>query len=369
LLNLCYENIYFFIRFIYNYHEQANFLIKDLIAMFEKYWWIIGLMLIPLIMGTASFFNVSIFFSNVNSGGNSFSFVHITDLHIGEGIEDYGSAGFDDLPPDGDVGASAQRLREIVNWINSNINTYHLSFVMITGDITDSGERSEFCKAKEILDALTIPYVPLIGNHDIWPYTSNTKADTPCGDRYFMEIFSDTFEGLKKRLTEWNDETRLTRIWNPKNNCISYFQNYTFNYRGYHFICADFNSRSPALLGGKGVSPEADLHDFSGGTWSWFEAHYHAYQDKGAGNMMVFAHHPLRKSIYNVIYSYSYNTVAGFLNDNDYKYNTGLWCAGHLHRNSAYDVKNFNFNPICSGIETGACKDGYLRVITVWGAK
>jgi predicted MPP superfamily phosphohydrolase len=119
---------------------------------------------------------------NRGLGGKSFRFVQLTDLHIGEGMGDYGTEGFDDTAPAGDIGVSAQRLREAVNWINANKDPQNIAFVMITGDITDSAERSEFLKAKEILDTLTVPYIPMPGNHDIWPYTANGDAPAPVGD-------------------------------------------------------------------------------------------------------------------------------------------------------------------------------------------
>jgi hypothetical protein len=37
--------------------------------------------------------------SNINSGGSYFAFVHLTDLHIGEGSADYGTPGYEDAPP------------------------------------------------------------------------------------------------------------------------------------------------------------------------------------------------------------------------------------------------------------------------------
>lgn len=36
----------------------------------------------------------------------------------------------------------------------------------MTGDITASALLEEFQKAREILDALTVPWWPLLGNHD-----------------------------------------------------------------------------------------------------------------------------------------------------------------------------------------------------------
>ena len=83
-----------------------------------------------------------------------FSYVQFTDLHIGEGFNDYGTPGFDDLPPAGDVGSSAENLRQAVNLVNAEREQYHIKFVIVTGDMSDSGERSELLKCKEILYSL-----------------------------------------------------------------------------------------------------------------------------------------------------------------------------------------------------------------------
>lgn len=189
--------------------------------------------------------------SDMPGTGNSFSYFHITDLHVGRGESDYGSAGYDDSPLPDDGGPPAQNLRSTVDWINANCAAMSVKFVVITGDITDSAERSEFMKAKEILDTLQVPYVPVPGNHDIWPHTDTTECNTPIGDQYFNEVFGSQFDALKSFFPMWDDGTRSTPIWNgeadslagPNTGCNSYFQNFAFDYAGYHFICCDFNSR------------------------------------------------------------------------------------------------------------------------------
>lgn len=317
--------------------------------------------------------DTSVLESSVNGslGGDSFTFVQLTDLHIGEGVNDYGTTGYDDSASSGNEGAPAQRLREAVSWINTNKETRNIAFVIVTGDMTDSGEKSEFLKAKEILDTLTIPYIPMLGNHDVWPYTSSQEASSPIGDEYFKDIFAPVFTSLGSSFSGWSDGTRLTRVWNSENDCYCYFQNFSFNYRGYHFMFADFNARQHAPFGYKGVGPEANLYDFTGGTWQWFTADYNNFSPKGNDNILIFAHHPLTKDIYGGIVSFSvgeYNKIANFLNDNNKKNYTGLWNAGHLHRSKEYSIKTWLFSTICPGIETGPAKDGYLRLITVWGA-
>jgi len=43
-------------------------------------------------------------------------------------------------------------------------------------------------KAKEILDELNnhgILYIPVFGNHDVWPHTDENEATTTLGENYF----------------------------------------------------------------------------------------------------------------------------------------------------------------------------------------
>jgi predicted MPP superfamily phosphohydrolase len=315
-----------------------------------------------------------------------FSIAHITDLHIGEGEDDYGSPGYDDTLVSGSSeGTPALHLRNAVKWINANASRYKITLVMVTGDFTDSAEKSEFLKAKELLDNLTVyldktdipAYIPVLGNHDIWPYTSESEAESPIGDRYFKDIFASHFSRLKSFFSRWDDGTRLTRTYNPEAYCYSYFQNFAFDYAGYHFIVTDFNTREPALLSYKGALGEADLQDFSGGTWRWFQSHYNSYPYYAADNILVFDHHPLTKDITNSITSFNYeeyNKIATFLNNNSHKYYTGLWCAGHIHRHSEYGIGtlgplHFSTSTVCRGIETDALKENSknIRIIKVWG--
>ncbi|MCX5787750.1 MAG: metallophosphoesterase [Elusimicrobia bacterium] len=346
---------------------------------------------------------------NPRLGGESFTFVHLTDIHIGEGILDYGPKGYDDVAPKGDVGDAAMTLRAQVDWINKHHISEHLKFVMITGDLTAHGQRSEFLKAKEILDSLAIPYVPLIGNHDIWPYALKGGADftetpTATGDQYFLEVFGPTFGELARILPDWDDGTRLRPVKDPtRGGAVSYFQNFAFSYRGYYFICVDLNSRQHAPLGIKtnpwvakylrgvaelllkagietapGTLPNADLHDIPGGTLPWLISKLtHGKKLENSMKLdertLVFAHHPLSKYVLDfVLMSFSlpdYDQMSRVVLTKTGWASIGAWVAGHIHRNSVYEVLTLDqLHGGTNGIETGAGLEGNLRLITAWGA-
>ncbi|MBU7025436.1 MAG: metallophosphoesterase [Theionarchaea archaeon] len=201
---------------------------------------------------------------DVGSGSRAFSFAIIADPHVGHDISDYGSSGWDDSPPTYDQGPGAECLRKEVDWINSYIDDYDIRFVIVLGDLSESAELSEFRKAKEILDTLNVPYVPLIGNHDIWPYTCSSEAPEITGldgtDKYFNDVFQPQYDYLATIFPNW--ERMPIPSWNIETspNHYSYFQAFAFDYMRYHFINLDFNARDDAPFGNPGVSGEADLH-------------------------------------------------------------------------------------------------------------
>lgn len=74
-----------------------------------------------------------------------FKFAYLSDTHIAEGA------------------ASIEDLQACINDINKNDE---LSFVVITGDITEFGADKEIELAKSIIDGLNKPYYVIAGNHD-----------------------------------------------------------------------------------------------------------------------------------------------------------------------------------------------------------
>jgi len=304
--------------------------------------------------------------------GQAFTYAQITDLHIGYGVGDYGTAGFDDAPPSGDIGSPAQNLRSTVDWINANHESMSMQFVVVTGDITDSAEKSEFMKAKEILDTLQVPYVPIPGNHDMWPHTASAECNEPCGDQYFKGIFDNRFETLRSLFPGWDEGTRTTPIWNgeadtlagPDKGCYSYFQNFAFDYAGYHFVFCDFNSRDYRS------QPLADLFDSAlcRGTWAWFKEHFKTYPYKAAENVITFSHEAIMVVPGHGFDSSEYDTITGFLADGFNETYMGLAVAGHQHTTQQYDI-TYGSEYICPGILTSANRDGTgnVREFTVYG--
>jgi len=224
------------------------------------------------------------------------SFAIITDLHIGRGYPDYDGQGFED-GYSGEDYYLTKRLENVVKWINDNKNDIDcdgtkcpIQFLAVLGDIADSAEKSEFLKAKKILDKLNdpnndgntsdgIPYVPLFGNHDVWPYTKSNNATSALGERYFDQIFWDendiNTKLMKERLTFQRDEVH-------KN-----YKNFVFNYGKINFVGLDFNSREKASSGVKG---EGVLHPE---TINWLKEKLSELDGKEP--VIIFSHEPFAR--------------------------------------------------------------------------
>src|SRR3982751_2872029 len=80
----------------------------------------------------------------VACGQNAFHFAHVSDTHIG----------------------STNAEEDLVRTVHSINNDTSLSFVIISGDITDVGSDEELQRAKQILDSLNKPWYIVPGNHD-----------------------------------------------------------------------------------------------------------------------------------------------------------------------------------------------------------
>lgn len=307
---------------------------------------------------------------------HNFSFIQLTDTHIGEGAPngDFGTQGWLDEMPAGDEGNAAMRLRKLVRWINEYADSLKIKFVIVTGDITDSGERSEFLKFKEIMDELKIPYIPQIGNHDVWPYTKNDEASTPCGDSLMNDIFAGQYLRLASLFLHWDNGTRLTRNLNPETQNYNHLQNFSFECNGYTFLLTDFGTRQHAEPGELGVGPQADLHDFENGTFPWLKKQLERHHN-GNENVFIFTHWPLTKDplvnvhISSMAFSITeYGKVANMLYP--YRNQVAYWFCGHIHRDKLQSItRPDEAEEIAVCIETAANKkfeNGHVRVVRIW---
>jgi len=260
----------------------------------------------------------------------NWSFAIITDLHIGFNNKvadwdndgkletDYDGRTWDDSGPGDDYWLTENLIHAVQRMIGEKDN-YNIRFVVVLGDISDTAEKSEFLRAKEILNRLNdpnadgntddgIPYVPLFGNHDTWPYTQDssdphdrkhhdTIAPYAEGDQFFQEVFWNqnptNNKLILKTLKEWKKQPVPVYSWTLGHEI--YFQNYAFSYwesenqeDKIDFVCLDLSPRDPvraypgSLLGGFAV--------YHGQTKEFLEDYLKNHQKE---TVMVLSHYPL----------------------------------------------------------------------------
>ena len=124
---------------------------------------------------------------NQDSPLEELEFIHLSDLHI----RSYPDAGGPFLRGLSKVAIAGRKVEALVR----HICRYHPeAHVIITGDITDSGNRGEYEEAVRILESLRsagrLSLVP--GNHDVRRYGIGLSEPNLSG---FQHAFEDLFQG------------------------------------------------------------------------------------------------------------------------------------------------------------------------------
>jgi hypothetical protein len=138
----------------------------------------------------------------------------------------------------------------------------------------------------------------LTGNHDSWPYTRHdgtfNQTDTPEGDKVFAQVFGDILAETKKYPNAVTSDWPSGSVTNgdfPQYE--SWFHNFVVTFPAFSskfkILNLDWVARQDALPE-PGVGPQAELHDFPGGTLPWLDATLAAQpQDM---SFFLMQHHP-----------------------------------------------------------------------------
>lgn len=250
---------------------------------------------------------------------NTFNFAIMNDMHIGENFDDFGTSGWEDDTISGQTNAVIQNNENVVAAINNTTP----DFVAVLGDVTDSGERSEFKYVRKILGNLQQkPYVAIVGNHDVWPYSIGSEANVPDDcfvGEYFYDGFKTMFDSVALNFANWSKPTEFSS--SPDN--YSYYLNSSFNYQNYKCINVDFNCRSSWAV--QGVWPEADIQIWS---LDWIDDQEDLATDN-LRKLLVLGHHPLLNSAPRCFNADEIHHISdqGLKNNRPIAY----WIGGHIH--------------------------------------
>lgn len=242
--------------------------------------------------------------------------------------EDFSFAVIADPHIDGNPEHTA-KFESAVNWIIENKADTGIELVFVAGDIgwfhTDG--KSNLAAARDILDRLTengIEYVPVIGDNEVQTFQQEE----------FGRIFEANLDHLAKTLS--NFETSISHI----NKNIYY--NYSFDYKGCHFVCCDFVSRE------KG-SEAGNLNDFPGGSWEWFKRDIENCPKDKKENIVIITHIGMFRTGIPFADKYLFDErqmkkIKNFTAD--YSEHIAADYAGHIHQNWHHNVSSGLFNSL-----------------------
>lgn len=185
-----------------------------------------------------------------------FSFAILADTHVQGNVE------------------YEQRLVAAVTWINDNQQVEGIELVLVLGDI---GWRDGLGTAKEELDRLVVPYVPITGDNEV--HVGDEQA--------FYETFAPRWAELGAAWESWH--LAPAPVANPETGEDSWFTNLSFEVHGMTFIGLDWAARGiSGTLGEFGY-----LHDFDGGTLPWLDQELRARSSTRRDSIVLFSHIPM----------------------------------------------------------------------------
>ena len=212
--------------------------------------------------------------------------------------------------------APAERLTMAVDWINTHRQARQIEIVPVLGDIAWG---DGLWPARTRLDALEVPYIPVMGDNEV-----------AFGDEMtFAEVFAPQLDVLAAEFEDWRVGGGLT--YNPVHDQQSHFQTYAFRHHDLEFLVLDWASRSTHKV----LSEMADRHDFTGGVWPWFTEYLRELETGLDHRVVMLTHNPMYMGVggFNVD---DFNAVA----EETIGQRDAIWAnlAGHLHYGDTIDL-------------------------------
>ena len=240
-----------------------------------------------------------------------------------------------------DDGDNAQRLQQTVDWITEEQDARSIELVLVVGDI---GWGAGLEISRQILDELPMPYVPIVGDNPI--QVGDEEA--------WNTVFGPQLESLADQLDGWIRGP--VAGWTPIQEADAWFQNSAFDYRGLRFVNLDWNTRH---MGGL-LSELADLHDFEGGTFPFFDEQLATLAPGADENVVMVSHHPMHIPSFTEGELGSITERTGPLGDRVF-----ADFAGHYHADGHEVIEDGGYEVFV----TDATWDDVvtIRLVEVWG--
>ncbi len=212
------------------------------------------------------------------------------------------------------------RLDRAVDWIDAEREVRDLRLVLVVGDVAWS---TGLEPARESLDRLDIPYVPLNGDNEV---------QLGSEEAYHL-AFADQFDILATTFDDW--AMGPVEVANPVYGTTSWFHNVAFTYEGVRFVGLDWASRNIHYLLGE----FGELHDFEGGTWPFFEAQLAATAGGIGESVVLFGHMPMHLGPFDLAQMERIKGVTAPLAD-------VVWAdlAGHYHGSASETVEDAGYD-------------------------
>jgi len=216
-------------------------------------------------------------------------------------------------------GDHADRLDRAVAWVEAEAEARQIGLVLVVGDVAwDDG----LDRARASLDALTVPWVPINGDNEVALGSEEAYATT----------FADHYAHLAGTLEGWT--AGPVEVWNPEFARTSWFHNVAFTLDGVRFVGLDWASRDDSGL----MSEFGELHDFEGGTWSFFAEQLAGTTDAEPGSVVLFSHIAMHLGTFDLD---EMDRIAGITFPRDVQ----VWAdlAGHYHAAGSEEVPDAGY--------------------------